>query len=479
MKTRWAVLAFCFFLFPLLLPADEPQGTLEKLLSSLVSGSGVIEAKGSYENALLEQKYRYLQWWLPSLSLSNDFVYPYKHGEFGGLAASNRASLILSAPLPTGTLLDLTASYGLSRSMLTDMLPAEKWGFAQDLQGKIGIGQSLNPWWLHTGKNPYTARAALRADLARNSYNITIKTALFSGIRFYVSLRKAERSRDTLNERIALYNDLLDAYRRMRDNGGISWREFQNIRQDKWEDEETLFSLEQDINTLRGELYKMTGMQVGAVSSERHIASDSPVWQKLFLNVQTGEIRRLEEINVQFQKESLRIERLINRQSNAPLVKFEFGTSFNLPVKETDSLGEAWKKDNFTDNILNNWSLTVSVDLSSFFSPLNRKNEAAYRLSQGTLDKLLENIHTNNENEKNQNAVVIRQLEDHIARLKIIIQDEEKNILDDKELFERGAITELEYRQSMLEYKAKRTLLENFTDDLWLYQFFDYFFIGR
>jgi hypothetical protein len=227
---------------------------------------------------------------------------------------------------------------------------------------------------------------------------------------------------------------------------------------------------------LHGELYKITGIQIGTVSSERHIALDSPFWPELFLNAQMEEIRRLEEINVYSQKENLRTERMLSRQNNAPLIKLEFGTSFNLPVKETNSLYDVWRSNNFTNNILNNWLLTVSVDLSSLFSPLNKKNEKAYLLSQDTLNNLLENIHANNEKEKEQNVIIIKQLEDHIARLQTIIQDEEKNIQDDKTMFERGAITELEYRQSLLEYKAKCTLLEDFTDDLWLYQFIVYFF---
>ncbi|MDR2785552.1 MAG: hypothetical protein LBB83_06525, partial [Treponema sp.] len=247
-------------------------------------------------------------------------------------------------------------------------------------------------------------------------------------------------------------------------------------RKDKWEDEESLFSLEQDINTLQTELYQITGIQTGAVSSERHIALDSPFWPGLFLNAQMNEIRQLEETNVQSQKENLHHERLISRQNNAPLIKFEFGTSFVLPVKETDSLDDAWEKKNFTDNILNNWSLTISVDLSSLLSPLNKKNESAYRLSRNTLDKLLENIHTNKKKEKEQTVLVIKQLESYIIRLESIIQDEEKNIQDDRTMFERGAITELEYRQSLLEYKSMCTLLENFTDDLWLYQFIVSFF---
>jgi outer membrane protein TolC len=472
MKSHTSMLILVFFLYPPLLPAEEQPGTLEKLLSSLVRDNGVIEAKKGYEAVLLEQRYRYLQWWRPSLSLSNDLVYPYEDDKFDNLAASNRSSLVLSAPLPTGTLLDFTASYGLSR----DMPSPETWGFAQDLQGKIGIGQSLNPWWLHSGSNPYTAGASLRTNLARNEYNSAVKAALSSCIQSYISLRKAERSRDLLTARISLYDEMLSAYREMRDTGGVSWREIQNIRKDKWEDEESLFSLEQDINTLQSELYQMTGIHAGTVSSEPRIALNNPIWPTLFLNTQIEDIRRLEETGVHIQKESLRHERLISRQSSAPLLKFEFGSSFNLPVKEKNSLDDAWHTDNFTDNILNNWSVTISLDLSGLLSPLNKKNEASYRLSQNTLDKLLENIYANKEKEKNQLAAIIAQLEDHIAQLTLIIQEEEKNIQDDKILFEQGALTELEYRQSLLEYQSKQTLLENFTDDLWLYQFIHSFY---
>jgi hypothetical protein len=471
MKIRQSLWLFIFLLCPLPLPADGPSGTVEKILSSLVKGNGVIEAMKNYETALIEQQYRYLQWWSPSLILSNDLVYPYKHEKFDDLAASNATSLTFSAPLPTGSLLEISASYGLSRDMLQDMFPLEEWGFAQELQGKIGFGQSLNPWWLHSGRNPYTAGAALKTNLAKNSYNTAIKSAMVSCIHSYISLRKAERSRDMLVERISLYDDMLAAYRQMRDNGGISWREFQNIRKDKWEDEETLFSLEQDISALQGELFRATGIQAENVKDEVLIPVDSPLWPMPFLSAQMEEICRLEETNIQFQQENLRIERLINRQNNAPLIKIEFGSSFKLPARETDSLGDVWNEDNFTDNILNNWSLTLSVDLSNLLSPVNKRNEAAYRLSQNILNNLLTNIHEDKEKERIQTAFSIRQLEDHIARLGLIIEDEERNIQDDTLMFEQGALTELEYRQSLLEYKSKCTLFANFADDLWLCQF--------
>jgi hypothetical protein len=474
-KHRWSFLQIIFLLCPPLLPAADPPSTLEKLLSSLSRDDGIIEAKQNYENTLIERKYRYLQWWSPSLILSNDLIYPYEHDKFDDHAASNATSLTFSAPLPTGSLLELSASYGLNRDILQDMLPQEKWGFAQDLQGKIGFGQSLNPWWLHTGRNPYTTGAALKTSLAKNNYNAAIKSAMFSCISSYISLRKAERNRDMLTVRIALYDDMLAAYRQMRDNGGISWREFQNIRKDKWEDEETLFSLEQEINTLRGEIFTVTGIQVESVKNELLIPIDSPFWLTSFLSAQMEEIRRLEETNIQFQQESLRVERLISRQNNAPFIKIEFGSSFKFQAKETGSLGDAWNEDNFTDNILNNWSLTLSVDLSGLFSPLNKRNEMEYRLSQNTLDSLLKDIHEDKEKAIIQTAVIIQQLEDHLVRLGLIIQDDERSLWDDKLLFEQGALTELEYRQSLLEYESKCALFSNFADELWLYQCAGYF----
>jgi hypothetical protein len=436
----------------------------------------VIEAQKGYESALIERKYRHLQWWNPSLMLSNDFVYPYKPDEFDDHATSNTASLIFSAPLPSGSLLELTASYGLSRTMLTDMFPQEKWGFAQDLQGKIGLGQSLNPWWLHSKRSPYTAGVALRETLAKTNYNAAIKTALLSCVQSYIALRKAERSRDMLVERIGLYDDMMDAYRQMRDNGGISRRDFQDIRKDKWEDEEALFSIEQNMNTLRGDIFEAAGIQPETARYEPLIPLESPLWSAPFLDAPMEDLRSLEETSLQLQQESLRIERLMSRQSGAPLLKVEFGTSIKLPVKETDSLSDAWNEENFTDNILNNWMLTISLDLSSLISPLNRKNEAAYRLSRSTFENLLKNTREDKEKERTRIECIIKQLEDHVARLKVILEDEEKNIQDDELLFEQGALTELERRQSLLEYQSKYTLLENFNDDLWLYRCIAYFF---
>jgi hypothetical protein len=457
----------------LFLSADEPSNTLEILLDSLGVDSGIINARKNYKTALVEQQYRYLQWWKPSLILNNDLTYPYEHDTFDDLAASNTTSLVFSSPLPTGTILDMTVGYGLNR----DMIVPETWGFAQDLQGKIGIGQSLNPWWIHTRKNPYTTGAALQTGIAQNDYNSSVKAALLSCIRNYIALRKVERNRNMLNERIALYDDMMIAYRHMQVNGGISWRELQNVRKDKWEDEQTFFSLEQDINTLKGELYQLTGIQADNISDEHLIALDSPIWTTIFLNTRKEDIHRLEETTIQFQKERLRIDRLISRQSNAPLIKFEFGTSFKLPVQETDSLRDAWKKENFDDNILNNWSFTVSVDVSSLFSPLNKKNNLTYQLSQNALDELLQSIYTGKKKEIIQNTAIIQQLEDHLARLRVIIQDEEKNMQDDKLMFDRGALTELEYRQSLLEYQSKGMLLEDFSDDLWLYRFLASFYL--
>lgn len=85
--------------------ADEYTGALERLLNALSVDSGVINTRKTYEIALMEQKYRYLQWFKPSMILSNDLAYPYQHDDFDDLAASNTSSLAFSTPLPTGTVL--------------------------------------------------------------------------------------------------------------------------------------------------------------------------------------------------------------------------------------------------------------------------------------------------------------------------------------------------------------------------------------
>jgi hypothetical protein len=356
MKKTFFLITTIFTLFPALpLLAEEQNNMLVKLVESLSFEKQIINARKVYDTMAVEQKYGYLQWWKPALLLSNDLIYPYKKSTFDDLLTSDTSSLSFTMPLPTGTSIDISSGYSLSRSLIT----LEEWGFSQTLQGKIGLGQSLNPWWFHTWKNPFKSGSILSVEVAKNDYNSTIKSVLYSCLRSYIALRKAERNKNVLNERIALYNDMLAAYQQMQRTGSISMREIQKLRNDKWEDEQTFFLLGQDIALLKNELYQITGIQVGEITGAELIAIDSSLWVSVFSGIKKEDIKQLEHTAIALQKNGLDFERLISRQNNAPFVKFEFGSSFNLPVQEKDALNDAWKKENFDDNELNNWSVII------------------------------------------------------------------------------------------------------------------------
>lgn len=71
---------------------------------------------------------------------------------------------------------------------------------------------------------------------------------------------------------------------------------------------------------------------------------------------------------------------------------------------------------------------------------------------------------------------MIEQLEAHIVRLREILASETTRIQDDEAMYNRGAITAYDYRQSLLDYRSKCVLLDNMSDDLWLYSFFAEFY---
>jgi len=341
MKTRAAFLCiFCFFSSTMILfPSDHPN-TLEKIIASLSSEKGMINAKKAYNSALLDQRYHYLQWWKPSLVLNNDLTYPYERDKFDDLATSDTTNLVFSLPLLTGTIIDFSTGYGINRSMIE----LEKYGFTQSFQGKIGVGQSLNPWWLHTLKNPYKSGAVLQAEKAKTGYNIEMKNILFSCIQTYIAIRKTERNIGILSEKIALYDDMILSYSHNLHNGSISVREFQNIRKEKWEYEQTLFDLEQNITNLKNELFEMAGVHIDTINNESLIAVNGESLTTIFLGLNKQDIMQLEQTNIELQRKGLSIEKLITRQANAPSIKVEFGSSYLLPVQETDKLNEAWKK---------------------------------------------------------------------------------------------------------------------------------------
>jgi hypothetical protein len=109
-------------------------------------------------------------------------------------------------------------------------------------------------------------------------------------------------------------------------------------------------------------------------------------------------------------------------------------------------------------------------------SPINKKNDLAEKLTRQSLNTLAGKIQAEKEVGRLQNATLIQTLESHINHLAAIIENNESNVQDDKIMFERGVLTELEYRQSSVEYNAKCLLLKNYNDDLWLCRFLEAFY---
>jgi outer membrane protein TolC len=299
---------------------------------------------------------------------------------------------------------------------------------------------------------------------------------LFSAIQAYISLRKSERSIIQIQNTLTVYDELLQAYQRMFTSGGASWREYEKIRSEKWEYENSLFSFENERSSAQSELYRLTGMVIEHINAESLLDPDDPMFTEVFLGIEKSTVNTLEETNLYLMKEDLQMSRLLSRQSNSPALKFTWGTQYKLPVKPTDSLLDAWKEDkNFNDNELNNWSLTVALDLSALLSPANYRDTLQFREEIRTIDELLGTLAVEKQKERAFNTLIIQQLEQQIERLSVIVTNESLRIQEDAELKNRGVITELDYKQAQLTYNEKQVLLRNLQDDRWLYNFISSF----
>lgn len=467
---RMSLLLFLFV--PFFLSADN-SSSLENIVLSITADSSVINAKKQYQLSFIDTKYRFLRWWSPSLTLSNNLVYPYEKDEFDNTATTNISSIDLSVPLPTGSILNLGSSYSLTRDLLdTSTLEKQDWGFAQDFGFNIGLSQSLNPWWLHSFKNPYSRMALIQNSLSRNDYNITIKTKLLSTVQSYISLRKTERTIIQIKNTLHFYDELLQAYQELRTSGSISLREYEKVHSEKWEYENELFNLENNCFAAQEELYRITGTFIENVHNEPLLNLDNPVFMQIFMDIQKEQINSLEETSLYLTREDLYMDRIIDKQLSSPGIKVVWGTQYKLPVKPTDSLREAWEEEkNFNDNKLNNWSLTITLDISSLLSPANRRNTLRYNQETNTVNELLKTIGIEKKKDKEINMLVIRHIEDQIKRLSDILFNEKIRIQEDETLKIGGVITILDYNQRQIAFEEKETLFLNLKDDLWFYTF--------
>jgi hypothetical protein len=445
---------------------------------SITNDTNIINAKKEYELSLINKKYRFLQWWSPSFTLSNNLTYPYEKDEFDDKLTSNTTSLDLSLPLPTGSILGIGGSYTLARDILeTSTLEEQDWGYSQDAGFNVSFSQRINPWWMHTRRSPYSRLADIQSMLSHNNYNSSVRNTLFSAVEAYINLRKIERSIKQIHEAFIIYDELLQAYRELLVSGGTSWREYEKIRSEKWDYESELFALENNRMSTQRELYRLSGMVTENICNEVLTDPDHAIFTQMFSGLSRQAIVSLEENSFRLQKESLETSRILDRQANSPGLKVTWGTSYKLPVKPSDSLWDAWgEKDNFEDNKLNNWSLTILIDFSSFLSPVNSKATKQYNAEINILDELLKTFIIEKNKEMLFTKRMTAQLQDQIKILSSLITNETIHLNDNEKLKDAGAITALEYNQSRLKLNEKITVLNNLQDDLWFYKFIGAFY---
>ena len=132
--------------------------------------------------------------------------------------------------------------------------------------------------------------------------------------------------------------------------GRISWRDYENIRLEKWEYESSLFSLESELVAVQGELYRLTGMLIENAYVETLISPENSLFVGVFSDIKKEAINTLEETSLHLMKENLQMARLLNRQVNAPSLRIEWGSQYKLPVSKSDDLGSVWKRRNFDNN---------------------------------------------------------------------------------------------------------------------------------
>jgi hypothetical protein len=477
-RSKKLISFFIFILdFSALGTADCP--VLESIVLSVTNDTAVIKAKKQSDYSLINKKYSFLQWWSPSFTLSNNLTYPYEKDEFDDTLTGNNISLDLSLPLPTGSIFGIGGSYVLARDILeTSTLEKQDWGYSQDVQFSLSLSQRLNPWWLHTGRSPYSRTAEIQSMVSNNDYNTSVRNTLFSAVNAYINLRKVERGINQIKEAFVVYDELLLAYQKLFSSGGTSWREYEKIRSDKWDYESQLLELENNRLSLQKELYRFIGVIIENINNEVLVEPDHAMFMQIFPGLSRQTVNSLEEINLRLQKENLEMSRILSRQDNSPGLKVSWGTSYKLPVKPAGSLRDAWEeKDNFTNNKLNNWSLTVLFDLSPLLSWVNSKNASQYDEEIKLLNELQRTLAVEKNREMLFTRHMIEQLEKLIETLSALVADENNRLKEDGELKNAGAISALEYNQSRLKLREKTVVLLNLRDDLWFYKFINTFYI--
>lgn len=371
--------------------------------------------------------------------------------------SSAKICITVAKSNPYGNTISGSITYGVGRSILNFLQPvdSENIGYHHTPEVNLSIEQSLYPAYLQGYiKNPEVLllkNKVKNAEYFKKDVEISIKQNVAN---LYVQERNIIRQIEKYKKTLNLYDEKIDALYELYEKSQGSLSDVWNLENKKWdcykeyiESVNTKESIELSLKNICGETIFVSSTKSAFPNFNIPEIEYNPTIEQLVLEI-----------------ENITLENVISKQSSAPKLFLEGTFSENTTVNRYFTVNYVDDKTNF------NWSFSLGVSFSEFFSPSRRLKQMQYEDELILSKKCLKNVEEQNYYQKDNYEKLITLYEKQIKRLESVIENRQALNDNYELLYKTGQCSKLEFDEVNLSVIEAECIYENLCDYLWLYR---------
>lgn len=438
---------------------SEPETILELLWQNAIENS--VDHKSTvYSLEYANSSYKHKSSLYPfsfrtNLNSSFNDIYP----DVTWYTSNSTASATVTKQNPLGNSVSGTLSYGISRNILNlfEGVDSENVGYSHSPSFDLSIQQSLNPAFIQENiKNPEIENLKKNIQIAQYSKD-SVEVSLCKKVsNYYIQARCALREINKYQAYLDFYELKIGAAQELLKNSKLSVSDVWSIENKRWEYYEKYI---QSVNSKES-----IELALSDLCSDFDFTSQIDCEGILPLSENEYLIYNPEKAKIEIQIEVLKLQNILTKQNSAPVLSL--GGTFS----ENTSADDSFEVNFIEDKTSLNWSFSLGVSFSEFFSPSKKLKEEIFQNNIAIYNEQLKVLDEQSQNQFTNYQKLIETYQKQIEQIKSILQNRRVLFDDYEKLYKRGTCSLLELKEVCLNVTEAECVYDNLCDYLWLYK---------
>lgn len=398
--------------------------------STVIQNQDIRSSKADFQKYSLA--YKTLDgFYSPEISLSSAITTSdiYNFSELPDVLKSN---ITYTQPIPGGASFSISTNY----DFLSYNYQEERF-IEQNPYLSITFNQSLMPYWVQgESKDCIKQYGNQEKEISYNQFLYSKNNALLNLLKYYIYALISLNDIKMYQNTVSLYELQIDAYSKLKTSGSINQTTILEIHNSKWNAQQNLITAQTSYSEYIRNLKSISGQDFDETNLEHTLPSDIDK----ILSEYIENYDPLEK-SYKIKMDNIRTSRVLNKQTNAPMLSFSFQPSWILESVKKTEWKEAWKGNDNTKT----WSANIALNLTPLISDISRKNKEKSKLDYEEAKDTYNSYIREKKTILQQYETLLAHYSELSKSINFLYESDEKKLQEFRSQLEIGAISPIDF----------------------------------